>query len=703
MRARVSFFIKGANPYQGLKTLVKQNGILRNTAELSACIVNQKQIAQGLHLLQVSRHELQLLQMQQRIPFHDFSGDEGNALEPKSVLVVSKDSQQDAHLEAMVRVESTLTTLGIAFETLSSQALVLEKFRNKDLILTVGGDGTFINTARFISDTAPIFGIVSNPQTAVLNGNGSWGNYMLVQAQQLEQALNLMYQGCFEYAALNRLGVRVNDETYLALNEIFINEQDSAHTARYLINTNGITEYHRDSGLLVPAGAGSPINSWAFNANGIVFAPSSRLLQFISRESARFNKGGDQKLLAHGFAETLEVTSALRHDPRISIDSNTHLPFPAGSKALITVSDFPLSLLVFPELSRRAIEKPETVEVIAPTKTLSISPEQIAEIDAMPICSSVPKGTKRQILFLQISQGLKTLNLVRILKTGGQALAKTDFSLKTSIPDPTLLSPTAEISTLPSTLRDIVLNLYSYGLRITEFAGVIAEWDGSIDKNVWGSSIDTIVFIYALLINDVFGPNVKSVGEVGTGGGMISKAAKMFCPNLELLIASDVEKKALECMERNLEAILGNTTLQIIHGKGLSQFGKVDLLLENPPYLPEKEISGEVDPYRGLGLIHETLREGKDHLNPGGKALINYSSCAAKEVDEWIEQYGWKKRVLFTIDVPLKINRVNEDPEWLEFMLEHGGLEIRDDIKHGYKYWQTLNVVELTPSASVSA
>jgi len=698
MQARVSFFVKGSNPYQGLKALMKQNGILSNTSRLASCIADQKQIAPDLHLVQVSRHELQQLQMQQRIPFHDFAGEAGNALEPRSALVISKDSQQDAHLEAMVRVESTLTTLGIAFETLSSQALALEKFRNKDLILAVGGDGTFINAARFINNRTPIFGIISNPQTAALNGNGSWGNYMLVQAQQLEQALNSMYRGCFEYTVLNRLGVRVNDKTFLALNEVFINEQDSAHTARYLINANGITEYHRDSGLLIPAGAGSPINSWAFNAEGIVFAPSSPLLQFISRESARFNKGGDQKRLAHGFAKTLEVTSALRHDPRISIDSNVHLPFPAGSKALITVSDFPLSLLVFPELSRRAIEKPETVEVIAPTKTLSISPEQITKIDTMPICSSVPKGTKRQILFLQISNDLKTLNLVRILKTGGQVLSRADFSLKASIPDPRLLSPTAEITTLPSTLRDIVLNLYFYGLRITEFAGVITEWDGSIDKNVWAASIDTIVFIYALLINNIFGPDVKSVGEVGTGGGMISKAAKMLCPNLESLTASDVEKKALECMQRNIETILGKTDLQIILGKGLGQFGKVDLLLENPPYLPEKEDSGEVDPYRGLELIHETLREGKNHLNPDGKLLINYSSCAAQEFDQWVEEYGWKKRVLLTIDVPLKINRVNEDPEWLEFMLEHGGLEIRDDVEHGYRYWQTLNVVQLTPA-----
>ncbi len=699
MQTRVSFFVRGSNPYQGLKALAKQNGILSNTAGLTSCIIDQKQVAQDLHLVQVSRHGLQLLQMQQGIPFQDFAGGKGNAFEPRSILVVSKNSQQPTHLAAVASVQSTLETLGLDFDVSSVQELAPKKFRDKDLILAVGGDGTFIDMARFISDTTPVFGIVSNPETVASNNNGSWGNYMLIQAQQLEQALNLMSQGCFEYATLNRLAVTVSGQTYLALNEVFINEQDSANTARYFITANGITEYHRDSGLLVPTGAGSPINSWAFNANGIVFAPSSRLLQFISRETARFNKSGDQKVLAHGFSDAVEITSALRHNPRISLDSGLHLPFPIESKAQIAVSTFPLNLAVFPDISRKTIEEPTTIKVIEPTKPLNIIPEQIKEIDAMPICSTVPKGTKRQILFLQISPDLKDLNLIRILKTGGQVLTQTDFSLKASIPDPTLLSPTAEISTLPSTLRDIVLNLYSYGLRLTEFNGVVAEWDGSIDKNVWGPSIDTIVFIYALLINNVFGPDVKSIGEVGTGGGMISKAARMFCPNLESITASDIVRKALECMKRNIAPVLGDTDLQTIRGKGIKQFGKVDLLLENPPYLPEKEASGEIDPYRGLGLIHETLREGKDHLNPGGKALINYSSCAAKEVDVWIEEYGWEKRVLFTIDVPLKINRVNEDPEWLEFMLEHGGLEIRDDTEHGYRYWHRLNVVELTPSA----
>lgn len=698
MQARVSFFVKGANPYQGLKTLVVQNGILKNTGGLVSCIVDQRQIAKGLHLVQVSRHELQLLQMRQGIPFQGFRGEEGNELDPRSILVVSKDSRQQAHLDTMASVEATLRALGLDFEVSAAQDLKPEKLKGKELALAVGGDGTFIDTARFISTSTPVFGIISNPETVASNNNGSWGNYMLVQAQQLEQALNLMYKGCFEYAVLNRLAVTVSNQTYLALNEVFINEQDSANTARYFVAANGITEYHHDSGLLVPTGAGSPVNSWVFNSNGIVFAASSRLLQFVSRETARFNKGGDQKVLAHGFSDAIEVTSALRHNPRISLDSGLHLPFPAEAKAQITVSDSPLNFLVFPDISRRAIEKPETVEAIEPIDPMVIGPEKIAEIDAMPICRTTPPDVKKQILFLQISKDLSKLNIFGILKTGGKPLEKKDFSLKGTITNPRLLYPTAEINTLPSGLRDIILNLYTYGRRVYDYNGVISEWVASIDENVWGASIDTIVFIYALLANNILGPGIRSIGELGTGGGMIIKAGIQFCPDLTTAYASDIVQEAIDCMFRNVSPVQGAVRLITIKGKGIKEFGKVDVFEVNPPYLPEKKVTGEVDQYRGLGLIHEVLRDGKEHLTPGGKVIINYSSCAGKEFDEWVKQYGWKKRVLFAIDVPLKINRVNEDQEWLDFMLEHGGLEVRDDNQFGYKYWHKLNVVVLIPA-----
>lgn len=489
--------------------------------------------------------------------------------------------------------------------------------------------------------------------------------------------------------------------TRLALNEIFINERDSASTTRYFLEVNGLREYMSDSGLLVATGSGSAANAWISNAGGLSFDPTSQLLQYRSRESAGFSKDASERLLLHGFAGEIVVESAMYRQPRVSIDgSAVHYPFPKGSKLLIRAVPHPLSFLVFPSITTKDMAEPERpiAEIDTVNKSFALTPQQVAEIDSLPICASVPNGTKRQILFLQVSKDLGHLKLGRILKTGGMPLKEKNIELEATIPNPTLLFPTAEIASLPAAERDIVFGLYTYGLRVTEYAGSIIEWDSSIDKNVWAPSIDTIVFIKALLNHGLLGPHLTSIGEIGTGSGAITKLAILNSPNLREATSSDIEGKAIECMLRNVQPVLRGIDLQVILGKGIRKFGKVDLLMVNPPYLPEKETSGEVDQFRGLGLIEEVLREGKAHLNPDGSIVMNYSSCAEKEFETWASQYGWKVKLLSQITVPLKIVRVYKDREWLDFMLEHGGLEIRNEVETGYRYWHTLNVVQLTPA-----
>ncbi|NQU17569.1 MAG: methyltransferase [Candidatus Saganbacteria bacterium] len=705
MQPTVSFFVKGKSPLLSLKRTIIDNGILKNDFGIQHSIVAQRQLDQSTHLFQLSLNELQQLQFQQGIPFQGFRGETAKAFEPKDVLVISKGTKEPAHLATMDIIGRTLKLLGIRFEIVNVSDLRTRHFLNRDMYLGAGGDGTILRSAHLISNSTPLLGIVSDKQVADSNPLGSWGNYLPLEAENLEAAINLMSRGEFEIALLNRIGAILRREgevirTTLALNELFINEQDSAQAVKYKLKTHGIVEPMSDSGLLIATGSGSSANGWISNSMGLTFDPTSRLIQFKLREPTRFFTDGSQRVLTHGFAQAVELESTMYHNPRASIDgAGKHYAFPKGSELTVKIMGSPISFPVFPSIANIGMTRPDgpIAEVGLREERLGLTAAQIQEIDALPICASVKKGEKRQILFLQVTKDMKKLHLARILKTGGQALRTEDLTLKGTIDNPTLLYPTAEIASMPAVARDVIFGLYTYGLRITEFAGVISEWDSSIDQNVWGPSVDTTAFMYALLENNILNDRVISAAEVGTGSGTIAKAAIINCQNLRSFTDTDIVKRALECARRNLDPVIGEVNLNEIHEKGIKSIGQVDLLMVNPPYLPEAKVSGEVDQYRGLGLIHEVLKDGKEHLNPDGSVVINFSSCAEKEFKQWVEDYGWKIKELYKIAVPLKIVRVYEDPEWLDFMLEHGGLEIRNEQQTGYRYWHTLNIVQLTP------
>lgn len=706
MSSRVSFFVKGPSPFAHLKSLLLNNGLLKSSFGLERAIAGERRLGQNHTLVQLDTEIMRQMQLKQGIPFTGIQGSESVAFTPQSALVVAKDQEKlsraevDALKAALKIIRRSLKGLEISFQQVSAKELQLEHLKGQDLIIPVGGDGTFIGASHLAGAGLPLIGI--NPEPGI---NGSWGHYLPLTAKQLEDAIKLIAKGDYQLALISRLAARLRHreaDALLkpALNELYIGEEEFRHASRYSLSVGGLEEAMIDSGLLVSTGAGSAANSWTYNADGLSFSPLSSLVQFRALIAPPHLKNGGERELLHGFAEELQVTSRLRHAGLISVDSSVNWPFPQNTILTVRADAPSLCFPVFPTLAQPCeIKRPESViEVSAPKESHGFTPAQLAEIDSLNICRSVPAKSKKAILLLQVDRELKKLRLMTVLKSGNRPLEAKDVSIEAVMPNPTLLYPTAEISQLPATIRDIIFGLYTYGLRITEFNGTFIEHEAAIDSNVWAPSIDTIAFIKAMLDHALFSDQVKTAAEVGVGAGMIGKAIAQNCANLTQLTITDVELNAIKCAWRNLELTMAGKKIIPMNEKGIKPLGKNDLIVINPPYLPEKEVSGEVDQYRGLGLIHEILRDGKAHLTPGGSVVINYSSCAGKEFDQWVAECGWHKKELLTIKVPLKIVRVSKDPEWLEFMLEHGGLEIRDEVETGYRYWHTLNIVKLTPA-----
>lgn len=709
MSSTVSFFVKpaGRSPIAALKGLLISNGIVEKDFGIEGTIVKQRPVSDSTHLFQLSHTGLSELQEQQGIPFRGFRGEQASPLQPTSVLIISKGTQEDAHLAALATVQSTCRQLGLDYTVVDSYDLHSEHFIGRDLAIPLGGDGTMLAAARKTQIEIPFLGVVSDPQSAEKNPLGSWGNYLLLRADELENAFNLMARGEFEIATLPRIKTdltTIDGKKHPLpqnINEIAVGERDFRETSRYILRTEGQEEYIMGGGLLVSCWSGSTANGWINNALGFPFGPSN-LLHFMSMISTRYHKDSSERVLLAGFAEELEIESKMYGDPVIGVDGKGEQhSFPMDARLIIKADGSPLSMPVFPSIRRKTMTPPErpVAEIGERTNGLELSPALIREIDDLSVNTSVQEGSVRPILFLQVSENMEQLRLATLLKRGGTPLGRDSFDHELTVHNPTLLYPTAEIGSAPADQRDVLFNLYSYGVRITEHAGVPVDWDSSIDTGVWTSSIDTTAVIHTMLKHGLLGPHINSAAEVATGGGMIAKAIAMFCPNLRELTITDIIVKAIECASRNIRPTIAGRGINFngIVGPGIKRIPRVDFMAMNPPYLPERKSSGEVDQYRGLDLLLEILRDGRDHLTERGNILVDFSSCSEPETSGWIKEYGWNSNTLLQARVPLKITRLSKDPVWRDWLLERGGIEIRDERKTGYRYWHTLNLVHLKP------
>lgn len=148
-----------------------------------------------------------------------------------------------------------------------------------DLILTVGGDGTFLSASHFIDDQL-ILGVNSDV-------NNSEGALTQVSLDKLERKLSHFFSGQYKIREYQRERVVIHKPvkkiiTEHALNETYLGNQNPHHPSNYLINYNGKIEDQRSSGVLVTTGTGS--TAWYKAMGGKKFKRTKSVLKFKIRE-----------------------------------------------------------------------------------------------------------------------------------------------------------------------------------------------------------------------------------------------------------------------------------------------------------------------------------------------------------------------------------------------------------------------------------
>lgn len=150
-----------------------------------------------------------------------------------------------------------------------------ESLEGVDLVITLGGDGTFIEAANLIEDSF-ILGINSSPSSS----EGALTSIDINEVHCLKEIL----AGKFNLRLRQRAEVKLNGERLngYATNEVYIGAKSQFHSSRYVIRYKELEEEQRSSGVIISTGTGSA--AWHKSAGGTEFSSEERKLSFIVRE-----------------------------------------------------------------------------------------------------------------------------------------------------------------------------------------------------------------------------------------------------------------------------------------------------------------------------------------------------------------------------------------------------------------------------------
>lgn len=190
--------------------------------------------------------------------------------------------ERSHHIQENAR-ERVLETLSHQdFEVTSLSRGAFRKVGDAELVITVGGDGTFLHAAQVVR-RLPMLGINTDPDASV-------GFFCTATAFNFQWAIENLDK--LPRTTLHRLEVAIDEQPVdaLALNDVFYGHVSPAAVTRCRAKINGKNRYVKSSGLLVATAAGS--TGWMYQEGGDVIPIEDRRIQCVFRgvrgERARF-------------------------------------------------------------------------------------------------------------------------------------------------------------------------------------------------------------------------------------------------------------------------------------------------------------------------------------------------------------------------------------------------------------------------------
>ena len=237
------------------------------------------------------------------------------------------------HYATLARVQKALQRRGIHYERFCrGKTFDPSGF---GLVITVGGDGTFMEAARALKGQF-VLGVNSNPYWSV-------GRFCAGTAHNFSGLLERWIAGHPRILVLARMQIELQKKKYLAINDILACHQSPGAMSRYALYFRGQKEEQRSSGVWISTAAGS--TGAICSAGGRVLPAQSKQLQYKPRELYRGYGGYHLKggLISDG--ENIRITSLMREGVVYVDGSHVCLPFVFGSTLKVSRSPHPLKVI----------------------------------------------------------------------------------------------------------------------------------------------------------------------------------------------------------------------------------------------------------------------------------------------------------------------------------------------------------------------
>lgn len=257
----------------------------------------------------------------------------------KNALVVYKESESEGHKKTLAIIPPILEKNFVDHKLVKREDLNWGHLKGRDIVISVGGDGTLITTSHLVKDTL-LLGVNSDTFS-------SEGRLTVANRADFEEKLQRLLDNKFLIKKLTRLKTMVSDESSLplALNEIYVGSSKLFKISRYVLRTWLGEEEQKSSGILITTGSGS--TAWYRSAGGIPFLGDVSEARFLVREPYRGKLTSCRITDGKIFGDRhLEVVSKM-HEGIIAIDGLEIYNFNDGGIVKIRLSDTPLQVPSF--------------------------------------------------------------------------------------------------------------------------------------------------------------------------------------------------------------------------------------------------------------------------------------------------------------------------------------------------------------------
>lgn len=199
---------------------------------------------------------------------------------PKALLIYKKweypkNPARKEHEEALKQITHILKKHKIPFQKILRERL--KGLGDASLIITLGGDGTFLHASHFAKTHHLLLGVNSAPSV-------SYGAFCAANAKNFESLIVKILTQKAAISYLNRLQIKINKKpiAHFALNDVLFANPNPAGTSRYIIQLSKMIETQKSSGVWISTAAGS--TGALHSAGGQVLSKTSKNIQFVVRE-----------------------------------------------------------------------------------------------------------------------------------------------------------------------------------------------------------------------------------------------------------------------------------------------------------------------------------------------------------------------------------------------------------------------------------